>query len=235
MIEHASASERAPISFPLVSATVAVEESPVTARFETVKRAMDVVIALVALVVTAPVLIVAMGLICAVSPGSPMFAQSRVGRYGRPFMMYKLRTMRRKAHLQRESVHLIDAVTGPVMKVQRDPRVFPLGRLLRKTSIDELPNLLNVLRGEMSIVGPRPMQSIEIEYCAQRYGNAVNASRLAVKPGITCLWQISGRSNVHFDERVRLDVTYAATWTPLQDLKIILSTVPAVLFSRGAY
>jgi lipopolysaccharide/colanic/teichoic acid biosynthesis glycosyltransferase len=128
-----------------------------------------------------------------------------------------------------------DAVTGPVAKVRHDPRVFPVGRFLRVTSIDELPNLVNVLRGEMSVVGPRPMQAIEIEYCARRYGDEVSASRLAVKPGITGLWQISGRSDMHFDERVRCDVEYAATWTLREDMRIIALTAGAVLLRRGAY
>jgi lipopolysaccharide/colanic/teichoic acid biosynthesis glycosyltransferase len=145
--------------------------------------------------------------------------------------------MRDSVHFKRDNVHpLVDpAVTGPVAKTQNDPRVFPVGRFLRKTSIDELPNLVNVLIGDMSIVGPRPMQSVEIEYCTRRYGQLINAWRLTVKPGITCLWQISGRSHLHFDERVRLDVTYAVTWTPMADLQIILATIHVVLFGRGAY
>jgi lipopolysaccharide/colanic/teichoic acid biosynthesis glycosyltransferase len=240
MFEHDSAIETVPVHFPIPSrdvVAVAVEERPVTARLDSVKRAMDVALALIGLVLAAPLLIVAIGLICASSPGSPVFAQSRIGRHGKPFMMYKLRTMSSKAASKRESLHLLydTSMTGPVIKVQHDPRVFPLGRFLRKTSIDELPNLVNVLIGDMSIVGPRPMQAIEIEYCALRYGEDVNASRLAVNPGITCLWQISGRSRVPFDERVRLDVTYAATWNPLEDLRIIVATIPAVMFSRGAY
>jgi lipopolysaccharide/colanic/teichoic acid biosynthesis glycosyltransferase len=236
MIEHAPASERAPVSILRPSA-VGVDVRPAQARSESVKRAMDVAFALIGLILTAPLLLVAMALICASSPGSPIFAQSRIGRHGKPFTMYKLRTMSKKAASKRGSLHLIvdTAVMGPVMKARHDPRVFPIGRFLRKTSIDELPNLVNVLLGDLSIVGPRPMQAIEIEYCAQRYGEDVNASRLAVKPGITCLWQISGRSDVTFDDRVRFDVTYAQTWTPLEDLKIIVSTVPAVLLRRGAY
>jgi lipopolysaccharide/colanic/teichoic acid biosynthesis glycosyltransferase len=220
MIEHVPASERAPVSIP-PPAAVGVDERPAKMRFESVKRAMDIAFALIGLVLT---------------PGSPIFAQSRIGRHGKPFTMYKLRTMSKRA-ASNESVHLIldTAVTGPVIKVRHDPRVFPIGRFLRKTSIDELPNLVNVVLGDMSIVGPRPMQAIEIEYCAQRYGEDVCASRLAVKPGITCLWQVSGRSDVHFDDRVHFDVTYAATWTPLEDLKIIVSTVPVVLLRRGAY
>jgi lipopolysaccharide/colanic/teichoic acid biosynthesis glycosyltransferase len=145
--------------------------------------------------------------------------------------------MRDSIRLKRDNVvPLVDSsVTGPVAKTQNDPRVFPIGRFLRRTSIDELPNLVNVLLGDMSIVGPRPMQNVEIDYCAQRYGQLINAWRLTVKPGITCLWQISGRSELHFDERVRLDVTYAVTWTPLADLRIILATIQVVLFRRGAY
>lgn len=238
MLEQASTSERTAVIVPLLAGQqIEVQEHPLAARREFVKRGIDIALALAVLIVTAPVLLLAIALICIASPGSPFFAQSRIGRGGKPFVLYKLRTMKRGLVPSREQVNLVydtDA-TGPVMKAQRDPRVFPIGKLLRKTSIDELPNLINVLRGEMSIVGPRPMQAIEIDYCAQRYGDEVNVSRLAVKPGITCLWQISGRSQLHFDDRVRLDVTYAMTWTPLYDLKIIWATVPAVLFSRGAY
>jgi lipopolysaccharide/colanic/teichoic acid biosynthesis glycosyltransferase len=237
MLEHASASETTGI-FPLAAGNqVAVQERPLAAGSELIKRGIDITVALVVLIVTAPVLLVAIVLICISSPGSPIFAHSRIGRHGKPFVLYKLRTMRLGLGAGSERLHIVydSAVTGPVMKVQQDPRVFPIGRFLRKTSIDELPNLINVLRGEMSIVGPRPMQAIEIDYCQRRYGELVNLSRLAVKPGITCVWQISGRSELSFDDRVRLDIAYATTWTPLNDLKIICATVPAVLFSRGAY
>ena len=221
MIEHAPTSSREPAILHFLSEHVVdVADRPVTAGFEMIKRAMDIVIALIGLIITSPLLLAAMVLICVSSPGSPMFTQSRIGRHGKPFMLCKLRTMSKRSAAIRDGLARTRAA---------------IGRVLRKTSIDELPNLVNVLRGEMSIVGPRPMQALEIEYCAERYGDAVNASRLAVKPGITGLWQISGRSDLHFDERVRLDVVYAATWTPLKDLKIIAWTAPAVLFSRGAY
>ncbi|MGD0476513.1 MAG: sugar transferase, partial [Candidatus Velthaea sp.] len=121
-------------------------------------------------------------------------------------------------------------VTGPVFKMKDDPRVFPFGRLLRKLSIDELPNLVNVLLGQMSIVGPRPPLPTEVE----GYGEFA-LRRLRAKPGITCLWQMSGRSGIDFDEWMKLDHAYLDNWSPLYDLKIILATIPAVLFGRGAY
>ena len=164
------------------------------------------------------------------SPGSPIFAQERVGRYGRRFWMFKLRTMKPNAHAQLDALRVANEVSGPVFKMKSDPRVFPLGRILRKLSIDELPNLVNVLLGTMSIVGPRPSLPSEVEK-----HNDFALRRLRVKPGITCVWQISGRSNVAFHEWMRLDHVYIDNWSPLYDLKIILSTIPAVLFSKGAY
>jgi lipopolysaccharide/colanic/teichoic acid biosynthesis glycosyltransferase len=236
--EQASTSRTLPVGLGgLSDYVIGAADRPVLADLEGTKRAMDVVIASVLLALAAPVLLPAMVAICISSPGWPIFTQSRIGRHGKPFKFCKLRTMRKRGVTNRGSLHAVTdtTTTGPVMKVQQDPRVFPVGRFLRRTSIDEIPNLVNVLCGDMSIVGPRPMQAVEIEYCAERYGDQFNASRLAVKPGITGLWQVSGRSGLHFDERVRLDVMYAATWTPLADLKIIASTVPAVLFNRGAY
>ena len=164
------------------------------------------------------------------SPGSPIFAQERVGLYGRRFTMFKLRTMKINAHAQQEALRSINEVSGPVFKIKSDPRVFALGRILRKLSIDELPNLVNVLLGNMSIVGPRPPLPSEVE----KY-NDYALRRLRVKPGITCVWQISGRSNVDFNEWMRLDHTYIDNWSPAYDIKIMLSTIPAVLFSKGAY
>ena len=134
------------------------------------------------------------------------------------------------AHRQLHQLRDLNEASGPVFKIKNDPRVFPVGRFLRRTSIDELPNLLNVLLGDMSIVGPRPALPNEVE----TYTGAALV-RLRVKPGITCIWQISGRSNVDFDRWVALDRRYIETWSPLGDLLIILKTIPAVLSSRGAY
>jgi lipopolysaccharide/colanic/teichoic acid biosynthesis glycosyltransferase len=194
------------------------------------KRATDIALALIGLALSAPILIVSMIAIVIASPGSPIFAQERVGLYGRRFLMFKLRTMKLNAHAQQDALRTTNEVSGPVFKMKSDPRVFPLGRILRKLSIDELPNLVNVLLGNMSIVGPRPPLASEVE----KYDDFA-LRRLRVKPGITCVWQVSGRSNVDFNEWMRLDHTYIDNWSPLYDLKIILSTIPAVLFSKGAY
>jgi lipopolysaccharide/colanic/teichoic acid biosynthesis glycosyltransferase len=194
------------------------------------KRATDIALALVGLTLSAPLLLVAMIGIVLSSPGSPIFAQERVGRYGRRFTMFKLRTMKPNAHAQQAALRATNEVSGPVFKMKIDPRVFPLGRILRKLSIDELPNLVNVLLGDMSIVGPRPALPSEVEH-----HDDLALGRLRAKPGITCVWQVSGRSNVSFAEWMRLDQVYIDNWSPLYDLKIILSTIPAVLFSKGAY
>lgn len=194
------------------------------------KRTTDIALALAGLALSAPILVLAMIAIVICSPGSPIFAQERVGLYGRRFTMFKLRTMKINAHAQQEALRSINEVSGPVFKIKSDPRVFALGRILRKLSIDELPNLVNVLLGNMSIVGPRPPLPSEVE----KY-NDYALRRLRVKPGITCVWQISGRSNVDFNEWMRLDHTYIDNWSPAYDIKIMLSTIPAVLFSKGAY
>lgn len=196
----------------------------------TIKRAMDLTVAIGVLVVSAPLIaLAALGIAC-VSPGSPFFTQERVGRDGRAFRLFKLRTMIDGAHLIHDELHPFSEVDGPVFKIRNDPRLHPLGKMLRRTSIDELPNLFNVLRGDMSIVGPRPPLPREVA----RY-DAFARRRLTVKPGITCLWQISGRSNLSFDEWMRLDNTYIDTWSPWGDFIILLKTVPAVLRGEGAH
>jgi len=202
----------------------------VPGSWEALKRAMDVVIAGTALVTFSPVIAAAaLGIVCA-SPGSPFFAQERVGKNGRRFNLYKLRTMVRGAHLHHDEMRALNEVDGPVLKIRNDPRLHRLGKLLRRTSIDELPNLINVLRGEMSIVGPRPPLPAEVA----DYDDFARR-RLTVKPGITCLWQVSGRSNVSFEEWMRLDNEYIDTWSPLTDLAIVARTVPAVIFGEGAH
>ena len=194
------------------------------------KRTMDLTVATVALVLLAPVIaLAALGIAC-VSPGSPIFTQERVGKDGRRFRLFKLRTMIDGAHLIHDDLHPYNEVDGPVFKIRNDPRLHPLGKMLRRTSIDELPNLLNVLRGDMSVVGPRPPLPKEVA----RY-DAFAWRRLMVKPGITCLWQISGRSNLSFDEWMCLDNAYIDTWSPWGDFIILLKTVPAVLRGEGAH
>jgi lipopolysaccharide/colanic/teichoic acid biosynthesis glycosyltransferase len=194
------------------------------------KRVTDVVFGALFLVLCAPVILLAMIAIVLASPGSPFFIQERVGLGGRIFKMYKLRTMVAGAHAMREELHHLNEADGPVFKIRNDPRLHAFGALLRKLSIDELPNFLNVLTGDMSIVGPRPPLPSEVAHYSE-----YASRRLSVKPGITCLWQISGRSNISFEEWMVLDNEYIDTWTPLGDLAIIAKTVPAVIKGVGAH
>ncbi len=195
-----------------------------------VKRVIDVTVSIVVLTFSAPVVAVAMIGILAVTGGSPIFTQVRVGRNGRPFRMYKLRTMVRGAHLLHDDLRPYSDVDGPVFKMRDDPRLHALGAFLRRTSIDEIPNFINVLRGEMAAVGPRPPLPSEVadydDYARQR---------LAVKPGVTCLWQISGRSQLTFEAWMALDNAYIEQWSPLLDLSIIVRTIPAVMRGIGAH
>jgi lipopolysaccharide/colanic/teichoic acid biosynthesis glycosyltransferase len=194
------------------------------------KRCIDVAGALALLVLASPVIVVAAVAIMLVSPGSPFFAQERVGQNGRNFRLFKLRTMVDGAHLDHERMRPLSDVDGPVFKMRNDPRLHALGGLLRRASIDELPNLFNVLRGEMSLVGPRPPLPSEVEHY-----DAFASRRLTVKPGVTCLWQVSGRSNVDFAAWMQLDNEYVDTWTPWGDVVLVLRTVPAVIRGEGAH
>ncbi len=194
------------------------------------KRGIDVVVGGLLLAVAAPVVGIAALAIACVTGGTPFFAQERVGMHGRRFKMFKLRTMVNGAHAMRQSVMHLNEVDGPVFKIRNDPRLHPLGPFLRRTSIDELPNLINVVRGEMSLVGPRPALPSEVEDY-----DAVAFRRLSVPQGITCLWQINGRSDVSFDHWMELDNRYVDEWTPLRDLLIVAKTIPAVLRRNGAH
>ncbi|MFN2459918.1 MAG: sugar transferase [Candidatus Velthaea sp.] len=195
-----------------------------------VKRAIDIALAVSVLILTLPVLVLAMLGIVAVSGGSPLFLQERVGLRGRRFRLFKLRTMISGAHLLHHDMRPYNEVAGPVFKMRDDPRLHALGAFLRRTSIDELPNFINVLRGDMSAVGPRPPLPCEVAHY-----DAYALRRLGVKPGVTCLWQISGRSQVSFDEWMALDNAYIDGWSPLVDLAIIARTIPAVLRGIGAH
>jgi len=203
---------------------------PSSSTYEIAKRAMDVVLALALLVLLAPLmLLVAVG-VKLTSRGGVIFRQSRAGLNGRPFVMYKFRTMHVGAEDARPEIAHLNEKDGPVFKIARDPRLTPVGGLLRRSSIDELPQLINVLRGEMSLVGPRPLWMPE----AQRTVGPARL-RMAVKPGLTCLWQISGRSELSYHEWVKLDLHYVRNRGLLLDLAILLQTVPAVISARGAY
>jgi lipopolysaccharide/colanic/teichoic acid biosynthesis glycosyltransferase len=195
-----------------------------------VKRLTDIVVGAALLIVTAPIVALAsIGILC-VTGGSPFYSQARVGMNGRRFNMFKLRTMVNGAHEMRDELMHLNECDGPVFKIRNDPRLHPLGRFLRRTSIDELPNLLNVVLGDISLVGPRPALPSEVEHYA-----ASAKRRLTVPQGITCLWQINGRSEVTFDEWMQMDTQYVDTWSPLGDLIIIAKTVPAVLRRNGAH
>jgi lipopolysaccharide/colanic/teichoic acid biosynthesis glycosyltransferase len=194
------------------------------------KRLMDLFIGGIATIVALPIIAVAAIAIAIIDRGSPFYSQERVGLNGRRFRIFKLRTMVHGAHEMRDDILHLNEADGPVFKIKDDPRLHPLGKFLRRTSIDELPNLFNVLRGEMSLVGPRPPLPCETEDYSP-----YAMRRLTVLPGITCLWQINGRSTVTFDEWMRLDNLYIDTWTPLGDLLILWRTIPAVIRKDGAH
>lgn len=215
-------------NFPGLASSRVARSVPKTWRVY--KRITDLILGTALLMVCSPVIVLAALGIMLVSPGAPFFVQARVGENGRAFKMFKLRTMVCGAHLMHDEVRHLNEVDGPVFKVRNDPRLHAFGALLRKTSIDELPNFLNVLIGDMSIVGPRPPLPGEVEHYSE-----FAMRRLAVKPGITCLWQISGRSNLSFEEWMRLDNQYIDNWTPLSDLAIIAKTLPAVIKGIGAH
>lgn len=196
-----------------------------------IKGFIDRSTALIILIVTSPLLILAAIAIRIWMPGPVLFRQQRAGRHGKPFIMYKFRSMAVDAENRREELQAYNEMEGPVFKISHDPRVTPLGQWLRKTSIDELPQLYNVLRGDMSLVGPRPLPLYEVE----KFESAAHRRRLSMKPGITCLWQIQGRSNVkNFSDWVRMDLKYIDNWSLLLDLKILIRTIPAVLGCSGA-
>lgn len=203
---------------------------PVPRSWEATKRLTDLVIGTACLVVTAPIIAVAALAVVAVTGGSPFYAQERVGQSGRRFRMLKLRTMVDGAHAMREDLLHLNEADGPVFKIRNDPRLHPLGGFLRRTSIDELPNLINVMRGDIALVGPRPALPSEVGHYDARA-----LRRLTVPQGITCLWQINGRSSVTFDEWMQLDNEYIDTWSPLNDLLILVKTIPAVIRKDGAH
>lgn len=195
------------------------------------KHLFDRVIALVILAAFSWLFVIIALAIKLTSKGPVIFRQARGGKNGRPFSMFKFRTMRTDAEMQREELQRFNVMSGPVFKVENDPRVTAVGRFLRKTSLDELPQLFNVLLGDMSLVGPRPLPMYEVE----RIEATAHRRRLSMKPGITCLWQISGRNNVtSFDRWVALDLEYIDNWSPLLDVRILLKTIPVVLFGWGA-
>lgn len=196
-----------------------------------VKRAFDVALSGLAIAVTSPIWLVSTALIAVTSDGPVLYRQERIGRNGRRFTMFKFRTMVAGADRLLPEVDGMTKGNGPLFKLDRDPRLTAVGRLLRKVSIDELPQLLNVIKGDMSLVGPRPMPA----HFGRDHYEDWHLQRLEVLPGITGLWQVSGRSDLTFDECVRLDLFYIENWSVAYDLFILLKTIPAVLKGRGAY
>jgi exopolysaccharide biosynthesis polyprenyl glycosylphosphotransferase len=194
------------------------------------KRALDVIGALMLLILTAPLLVLIAVLIRLTSKGPALFVQERLGLNKQRFLMFKFRTMVTNAEALQKELEQFNEAGGPVFKIHNDPRITPLGRFLRKTSLDELPQLINVLRGELSLVGPRPLPVRDYERFDAYWFNR----RFSVKPGITCIWQISGRSNTSFDYWIKQDLEYIDTWSLALDLKILLKTIPAVLRGTGA-
>ncbi len=211
---------------PLIS----IKQSALTGFNQTIKRTVDLLIAGLGIALLTPVWLTAAIAIKLDSRGPVFFRQERVGRGGKRFMVYKFRSMYVDAEAQLEKLRAQNEAAGPLFKMRDDPRRTRVGRFIRKTSIDELPQLINVMRGEMSIVGPRPGLQSEVDQYQDWH-----RKRLEVQPGITGLWQVSGRSDLTFDEMVMLDIYYAENWTLGLDLRIILRTVPQVIFAEGAY
>jgi len=202
---------------------------PITWRTE-VKRLMDVIVSTMLLTLLSPLLLLVALLIKFDSAGPVLFIQERVGFNKRRFRMLKFRTMRPDAEARMTEIEHLNEKSGPIFKIRNDPRITRIGKWLRRTSIDELPQLINVLLGDMSIVGPRPLSIRD----TLRMEEAWQKRRFSVKPGLTCLWQVSGRSNLSFEEWMQLDLEYIDSWSLTFDGLILLRTIPAILLARGA-
>jgi len=193
------------------------------------KRLIDLLGSTILLVLMSPVFLFIALAIKLDSRGPVFYRQERKGLFGRKFKIVKFRTMRQNAELEREELMKLNEMSGPVFKIKNDPRITRVGRFLRKTSLDEIPQLINVFKGEMSLVGPRPLPSYEAEQFKKW-----EKRRQSMKPGITCLWQINGRNSINFDEWIKLDLKYIDTWSLWKDFQILIKTIPAVLMGKGA-
>lgn len=200
------------------------------ARFIWMKRLMDIVISIIFLGLFSPVLVVVAALIKLTSPGPIFFKQERVGYYKRIFKVLKFRTMVHNAEKLQSNYEHMNELQGPVFKIKNDPRITRIGKFLRKTSLDEIPQLINVLKGEMSIVGPRPLPIRDVNGFESRW----HKRRFSVRPGLTCLWQVNGRNRIGFEDWMKLDLQYIDHWSLGLDLKILAKTVPAVIKGDGA-
>lgn len=204
--------------------------SPISLIQALLKRALDITIAGSAIVMLSPILALVVASIRMEDGGPVLFSQRRIGAKGKPFMMYKFRSMVQNAEARRAELMAQSEREGACFKMKKDPRITRVGAWLRRTSMDELPQLLNVLRGEMSIVGPRPALPDEvIKYQGQSW------LRLMGKPGITCIWQVSGRADIPFEQQVDMDIEYLQNPSIWQDIRLIFKTIPAVITARGAY
>ncbi len=194
------------------------------------KRLMDIVGASVGLLLASPIMLIVAILIKLEDPKGPIFfSQVRNGAYPKTFKMYKFRSMYIDAEERLQELMHLNEQSGPAFKIKDDPRITKVGKFIRKTSLDELPQLFNVLKGDMSLVGPRPALPREVEQYT-----AYQKQRLFVKPGLTCIWQVSGRNNIGFDEWVELDIEYIKTRNLWLDIKLILLTIPAILGDENA-
>jgi exopolysaccharide biosynthesis polyprenyl glycosylphosphotransferase len=209
---------------------VRLNENAIAGWNQVLKRAMDVVLSAWLLLCSAPLFLVLAILIKLDSPGPVYFRQVRLGKGGAPFTCYKFRSMRDGADGEVQLLETLNEADGPLFKIRADPRLTRIGRFLRRTSLDELPQLLNAFRGEMSLVGPRPPIPSEVE----RYEDW-HRRRLEVVPGMTGMWQVSGRSQLSFDEMVMLDLYYIENWSLTLDLQILARTIPAVFRASGAF
>ncbi|MCK5122250.1 MAG: sugar transferase [Methylococcales bacterium] len=201
-----------------------------TAGYSVVKRCMDVCVSSLVLLLILPVLLLVALLIRLESAGSVLFSQTRIGLNGRPFRFWKFRSMRFDAEQTKSQLMAKVMSNGIRFKLKKDPRITKVGAVIRKFSIDELPQLWNVLIGDMSLVGPRPALPSEVEAYTQS-----DKQRLGVMPGITCIWQVTGRSDIPFKQQVSLDVQYKLSQSVLHDIKLLLLTIPAVVLGKGAY
>jgi exopolysaccharide biosynthesis polyprenyl glycosylphosphotransferase len=209
---------------------ITLHESYRSRKSVLIKRLLDLVVSLCALLVLSPLFVAIAVAIKVTSPGPVLFRQERVGLGKRRFRIYKFRTMVEDAEKRMHEVAHLNESAGPTFKLARDPRITPIGRLLRRRSLDELPQLINVLLGEMSLVGPRPLPVRDYNGFSEDWYRR----RFSVKPGITCLWQIMGRSSIAFDRWMELDINYIDSWSLWLDLKILLRTIPVVLRGSGA-
>jgi exopolysaccharide biosynthesis polyprenyl glycosylphosphotransferase len=194
------------------------------------KTGFDVVFALALLILLSPLMIAVAIAVGLTSPGPIFFKQLRYGLHRNRFPMFKFRTMVIDAEALQAELEKLNEAQGPVFKIKKDPRITPIGGFLRKMSLDELPQLFNVLRGEMSLVGPRPLPLRDVG----KFEESWLLRRFSVKPGLTCLWQVNGRCNTSFSDWIRLDLQYIDQWSLTLDAKILLMTIPAVLKGRGA-